>query len=144
MNPKRQNSRMNSWNTIIAILATLSASLALGDDFKTVNGKEYKNATVTRVESDGITVKFSRGLVKVPFSELSKELQNKYLYDPEKAAAARAAEAAAIQQTNQQIEELNKQREKEKQVALESSRRATEEAAKAQNTTIEPGNRTAT
>jgi hypothetical protein len=135
---------MNSWNTIIAILATLSASLALGDDFKTVNGKEYKNATVTRVESDGITVKFSRGLVKVPFSELSKELQNKYLYDPEKAAAARAAEAAAIQQTNQQIEELNKQREKEKQVALESSRRATEEAAKAQNTTIEPGNRTAT
>ena len=116
----------------------------LADDFKTVNGKEYKNATVTRVESDGITVKFSRGLVKVPFSELSKELQNKYLYDPEKAAAARAAEAAAIQQTNQQIEELNKQREKEKQVALESSRRATEEAAKAQNTTIEPGNRTAT
>ena len=126
---------MNSWNTIIAILATLSASLALGDDFKTVNGKEYKNATVTRVESDGITVKFSRGLVKVPFSELSKELQNKYLYDPEKAAAARAAEAAAIQQTNQQIEELNKQQEKEKQAAL---------VDKPQNTAIEPGHNMAT
>jgi hypothetical protein len=115
---------------IIVILAALSASLALGDDFKTVNGKEYKNATVTRVDPDGITVKFSGGLVKIPFSELSKELQDKYLYDPEKAAAARAAEAAAIQQTNQQLEELNKQREKEKQAAL---------VDKPQNTAIERG-----
>jgi hypothetical protein len=29
------------------------ASIALGDDFKTINGKEYKNATVNRVELDG-------------------------------------------------------------------------------------------
>src|SRR5262249_14832642 len=36
------------------------------------------------------------------------------------------------------------EREKEKQVAVESSRRATQEAAKAQNTTMEPGNGTAT
>ena len=35
--------RVNSRNMIIAILAALSASLALADDFKTVNGKEYKN-----------------------------------------------------------------------------------------------------
>jgi len=40
--------------TIIAILATLSASLALAEDFKTVNGKEYKNVTVTSVEADGM------------------------------------------------------------------------------------------
>jgi hypothetical protein len=52
---------MNPRKTIIAILATLSASLALAEDFKTVNGKEYKNATITRVEPDGITVKFSGG-----------------------------------------------------------------------------------
>ena len=30
---------------------------ARSDDFKTTNGKEYKNATVTRVEADGIVVK---------------------------------------------------------------------------------------
>jgi len=59
-------------------------------------------------------------------------------------SAFAGAQATTVQQTNQQIEEANKQREKEKQVALESSRRATEEAAKAQNTTIEPGNKTAT
>ena len=117
------------------ILIGCFASIALADDFKTVNGKEYKNATVTRVEADGISVKFSGGLVKIPFSELSKELQDKYHYEPEKAAAARAAEAAAIQQTNQQIEELNKQQEKEKQAAL---------VDKPQNTAIEPGHNMAT
>jgi hypothetical protein len=135
---------MNSQKITLAIIATLSASLALADDLTTINGKVYKNATVTRVEADGITVKFSGGLVKIPFPELSKELQEKYNYDPQKAAAAYAAEAAAVQQANQQTEETNKQREKEKQVALESSRRAREEAAKAQNTTIEPGNNTVT
>ena len=117
------------------ILIGCFASIALADDFKTVNGKEYKNATVTRVEADGISVKFSGGLVKIPFSELSKELQDKYHYEPEKAAAARAAEAAAIQQKNQQIEELNKQREKEKQAAL---------VDKPQNTAIEPRHNMAT
>jgi len=32
------------------ILIVCFASIALADDFKTINGKEYKNATVTRVE----------------------------------------------------------------------------------------------
>jgi hypothetical protein len=60
---KRQNpTHMNPRNTIIAIFATLSASLALSEDFKTVNGEEYKNVAVTRVEPDGIVVKTKSGL----------------------------------------------------------------------------------
>ena len=46
-----------------AILATLFASLALADDFKTSSGKEYKDATVSRVEPDGIVLK-SKSVVK--------------------------------------------------------------------------------
>jgi len=65
----------------------------LADDFKTINGKEYKNATVTRVEPDGIMIKFSGGLVKIPFSELSDEFKQKYHYDRE-AAQKFAAETA--------------------------------------------------
>ena len=128
----------------LTLLTMCIASLALADDFKTIAGKEYKNATVTRVESDGIVIRSKSGISKLYFTELPKEDQERFHYDLEKAAAAQAAEVATVQQTNQQIEESNKQREKEKQVALESSRRATEEAAKAQNTTIEPGNKTAT
>jgi hypothetical protein len=42
---------MKHRETILVILAALCASLALADDFKTTNGKEYKNATVSRVEA---------------------------------------------------------------------------------------------
>ena len=136
---------MNPRKITIVILATLSAaSLALADDFKTNSGKEYKNAIVTQVDPDGIVVRSKAGISKLYFTELPEDVQKQYHYNPANAAAAQSAQVAAIERTNQQIEEANKQREKEKQVALESSRRATEEAAKAQNTTIEPGNRTAT
>jgi hypothetical protein len=57
------------------VLAMLSASLAVADDFKTSNGKEYKNATVTRVEPDGIVIKFSGGIVKLPFTDLPEEMR---------------------------------------------------------------------
>lgn len=140
-----ESTRMNPRRTTIAILATLSAaSLALADEFKTNDGKEYKDATVSRVEADGIVVKTKSGISKIYFAELPKEVQQRFNYNPQQAAAFAGAQATTVQATNQQIEEANKQREKEKQVALESSRRATEEAAKAQNTTIEPGNKTAT
>ena len=86
--------------TTIAILAALSLSLALADDFKTNNGKEYKNATVRRVEPDGITVKFSAGIVKIPFTELPKDLQDKYNYNPEAAQKFAADTAAQINAHN--------------------------------------------
>jgi hypothetical protein len=53
----------------------VAASSVLADDFKTLNGKEYKNATVSRVEPDGIVIKVSGGIVKIPFTALSRELQ---------------------------------------------------------------------
>lgn len=49
---KTESTHMNPWKTIIAILAALSVSLALADDFKTNSGKEYKGATVSGVEVD--------------------------------------------------------------------------------------------
>ena len=49
--------RVKHWATRIAILPLLSASIALAEDFKTINGKEYKNATISRVEADGIVIR---------------------------------------------------------------------------------------
>jgi hypothetical protein len=135
---------MNSRKAVLLVVLTTSASLMLADDFKTTNDKEYKNAIVTQVDPDGIVVKTKTGISKLYFTELSEDVQKQYHYNPANAAAAQSAQVAVIDQTNQKIEEANKQREKEKQLALESSRRATEEAAKTQNTTMEPGNRTAT
>jgi hypothetical protein len=74
------------WQTALAILASLAASIALAEDFKTLRGKEYKSATASRVEPDGITIKFHGGVVKIPFTELPKEVQERFQYDPKKAA----------------------------------------------------------
>ena len=71
-----------------AILAALSASLALGDDFRTIRGKEYKDATVSRIEPDGIVLRTKSGIVKLYFIELPKEVQERFLYDPAKTTAA--------------------------------------------------------
>jgi len=68
----------------LAILAALSASLVLAEDFKTVNGKEYKDATVIRVEGDGIVLKSKTGISKVYFIELPKDVQEKFHYGPAK------------------------------------------------------------
>ena len=76
---KRQNAtRVKDWATTIAILALLSASLALAEDFKTVSGRVYKDATVSRVEADGIVLKTKTGISKVYFVELPKDVQEKF------------------------------------------------------------------
>ncbi len=60
------------------ILAVLFASLALSEDFKTTNGKVYKDATVSRVEADGIELKTKTGISKVYFTELPQEVQERF------------------------------------------------------------------
>jgi hypothetical protein len=64
--------------TAVAILAVLFASIALAEDFKTVTGKEYKNASVSRVEADGIVLRTKSGIMKLYFSELPKEVQERF------------------------------------------------------------------
>ena len=69
---------MTYWRATLAILATLSVSMALAEDFKTINGKEYKDATITRVEGDGIVIRTKTGISKVYFTELSKDVQERF------------------------------------------------------------------
>src|SRR5205814_6771861 len=90
-------------NTALAILAALSTSIALADDFKTIDGKEYKNATVSRVEPDGIVLMTKSGISKVYFTELPKDVQERFHYDAQKAAEFTA-------QTTKEIDQVLKQR----------------------------------
>lgn len=90
---------MKRWLTTLAILAVLSASLGLAEDFKTINGKVYKNATISRVEADGIVLKTKTGISKVYFFELPKEVQERFLPTPAKSVVAqRKREQAASPQ----------------------------------------------
>jgi hypothetical protein len=64
---KRQIRCVKYWQVTLVILTALSASVALAEDFKTINGKECKNATVSRVEPDGIVIKYTSGTSKIYF-----------------------------------------------------------------------------
>ena len=79
---------MKNWATTLAILPLLSASLALAEDFKTIKGKEYKDATIIRVEADGIVLRTKMGISKVYFIELPKEVQERFHYGPATPIAA--------------------------------------------------------
>src|SRR5438034_4948354 len=124
---------MKYWKTGLAILAALSTSLSVADDFKTTNGKEYKNATVTRVEPDGIVVKSKSGISKIYFVELPKEVQERFHYNPEKAAAAQAAAAQQAAEVNKQAEELDKHRNEASKQGLQRQSQWAGQQAKQQN-----------
>jgi chromosome segregation ATPase len=98
---------MNTKVLMFLILPFTSAAFA--DDFKTLNGKEYKDATVTRVEPDGIVVKTKSGITKVYFAELPREVQERFHYDSEKAASYSAEQAANYAAYQKQQEETRRQ-----------------------------------
>ena len=98
------------------MLAVLSASLALAEDFKTINGKEYKNATVSRVEPDGVVLKSKSGITKVYFTELPQDVQDRFHYNTQQAA----------QFTNQTIEEVRLAQQQK----IEGDKKRAEEIAK--------------
>jgi hypothetical protein len=55
-------------------------SLVLAEDFKTVSGKIYKDATISHVEADGIVLRTKTGISKVYFVELPKDIQERFHY----------------------------------------------------------------
>lgn len=100
---------MKHWKPALTILAAFFASLALADDFKTVSGKEYKNATVSRVEPDGLVLKTKSGISKVYFTELPAEVREKYHYDPAKAVEFQRQRYEAIRQHDDEQQKAAKQ-----------------------------------
>ena len=107
--------RVNYGATTLAILAALSASLVLAEDIKTINGKEYKDATVSRVEADGIVLKTKSGVTKLYFTELPKEVQERFHYGSAtptgKAVTQRIGGESAVDRFAQQVQKKLDERE---------------------------------
>jgi len=113
----------NPRETTITILAMLSALLAPADDFKTSNGKEYKHATVSRVVPDGIVLKTKSGISKVYFTELPKDVQERFHYNPANASAFNAAAQATIAKSNEKVQQEAAAKEKAAKAQREKVRR---------------------
>jgi thiol-disulfide isomerase/thioredoxin len=109
------------------------SSIALGEDFRTVDGKEYKDVRVSRVEPDGIVLIGKSGISKVYFTELAKEVQDRFHYDVVEAAAYSA------EQTASQVALQSQQAELRRKLAEEKNRYwIGQEAAKNQQEKVPP------
>jgi len=82
----------------VFVLIVCLASAALAEVFKTVQGKEYKNVTVSRIEPDGIVLRTKSGISKLYFVELPKEVQERFHYNAAIAAAYSAQQS--VNRTN--------------------------------------------
>ena len=103
--------------TLLTFSILLFVSVALADDFKTLAGKEYKDVTVSRVEPDGIVLTSKAGISKVYFTELPKEVQVRFGYDPQKAGDYSAQQSAGFEQVQKQQEETSRQKAEASQKA---------------------------
>jgi hypothetical protein len=98
-------------------LVVCLTSVASADDFKTLGGKEYRGVTVSRVEPDGIVVTGKAGISKVYFTELPKDVQERFGYDPQKAGDYSAQQSTGFEQVRKQQEESSRQKAEASQKA---------------------------
>ena len=94
---------------VLTFLMLCFTSAAFAEDFKTVNGKEYKDATVSRVEPDGIVLKTKSGIIKVYFTELPKDVRERFHYDSAKATSYSSKQVANYAAYQNQQEQTRRQ-----------------------------------
>src|SRR2546421_5496311 len=93
---------------LLSFLILSFISVAQADDFKTITGKEYNDATVTRIEPDGIVLTNKAGIAKIYFTELPKDVQERFGYDPQRAADYSAQQSAGFDQVRKQQAEASR------------------------------------
>ncbi len=79
----------------------------------TISGTAYERCKVTRVEPDGISVMYAKGIAKIPFTDLPESYRQEYGYDPARAedySRAAASARAAAWQRQQELAKRAKQR----------------------------------
>jgi hypothetical protein len=105
----------------------LPAQTPTAGDFKTVDGKEYKNATVSRVEPDGVVLRNKSGITKVYFVELPREVQERFHYDAAKGSEFTTLQQAVIEESNaavaiQQQEEAQERQRRAAEIARQQQK----------------------
>ena len=97
--------------TKLTALLFLLPLIALGEDLRLRDGTVYRRARVSDVAPDGLIVNYEKGMAKIDFEQLPKPLQERYGFDPGKAARFRAEETRTARQTAAENQRLIKEHE---------------------------------
>lgn len=77
---------------ILSAILTINPVHAEGDEkalttITTVNGRTFRNVEVLKQDPDGLMFRHAQGIAKISFSDLPAEIQERFSYKPEAAAA---------------------------------------------------------
>ena len=109
---------------MIVCIAATTALRSVADEPQTIialNGVRYEKAVVTSVTPAAVTVTHATGVASIPFAELPKEIQEKYHFNPARAAEWEKAVAAAQRKV---ADDAARQSAAEARRVSEESRRA--------------------
>ena len=122
-------------NKISLLALILCASALHAEDFTTLDGDKYTNATIKRVEPDGLVIADADGVRKLRFKKLAPEIGIKYGFDPAKAEAFKAAEIQAAVTAQAGVIQCAKA-QKEKSIASAQTEAIRQEPAQEIHVTI--------
>lgn len=95
----------------LMVLAFMVALPCFAVDITTISGQTYSNVTIMRSEPDSLVAMTRKGICRIPFAEVSRELQVKYNYNPSNAAAYAQSKVIATQRAREIHAERLKQKE---------------------------------
>ncbi|MEA3186202.1 MAG: hypothetical protein QOD99_32 [Chthoniobacter sp.] len=106
-------------------LLVATSCLAGAEEITTIDGQRtFDDSTISRTEPDGLVITTGDGIVKVPFSNLSKDIQRRYHFD---AAAAEQFKKRLTDQQRAVAAQAEKDRE-DVRATLAEQRKQGEEA----------------
>ncbi len=104
-------------------LVFLLAVHVSAEDWTTLDGKQYRNVTVTDIEDDAVTINYAGGSAKIPYYNLPLSVQKEFGQDPDSLEARKKAAdeaASAGKALAQQAKKI--QAEQQQQQALEAAK----------------------
>ena len=63
----------------------------------TLDGKNYQNCKLLKVDADGITVDHTEGITKIAFGLLPPDLQKRFGYDPHQMTGLTATQVESLE-----------------------------------------------
>ena len=105
---------------LLVLAVVLPAVGSLAEDLRSSDGTIYHSIREVKTDPDGLVFVYDKGMAKVDFERLSPELQRRFGYDRQKAAAYRAHELAVVQGNQQILKEHEEQELERIRKAMES------------------------
>jgi hypothetical protein len=117
---------------VFAVAALFAQETNLLPTTITVDGVTYSNVTWRTVTPATVSIFHQTGVASIPLEKLPPELQQRFGYDPRRAAAYQAQESAAVQQRMIEAQAKERLRQQREASALEDARKQQEAQAQAE------------